>query len=346
MIHSIQVLRFIAAMLVTAYHAAHFTDQNIVALPPALMQFFVSGASGVHIFFVISGFIMVWTSHEKFGSPNYVGEFLKRRFVRIFPIYWVLGTLNVPLMLGFGLAPPLTPATAAGAALLLPGYATQLIFVGWTLSYEVLFYLAFGAFVGLRERYAVLGFSLAFMGLMASRLLLNTDSAFVDVITNSLLLEFLFGAWIAWAVVNGIRLSRFWSLLVLIAGLVGFGIVGTIGHDAVPTAIGWGIPSALVVSGVVLLEQQKALPKPFLSLSHLGDSSYSLYLLHAMLIPPATLLLARVVQPSLAVALVLIVVITGGCIGLAHLVYHRLEKTLIGVTRRLISPRVPANVKP
>ncbi|MFC2951346.1 acyltransferase family protein [Marinicaulis aureus] len=74
-VHSIQFLRFLAAALVVAYHSFHFVDLKVLALSERLMHFTTFGASGVHIFFVISGFIMVWTSEGKFGKASSISGF-------------------------------------------------------------------------------------------------------------------------------------------------------------------------------------------------------------------------------------------------------------------------------
>jgi exopolysaccharide production protein ExoZ len=62
-IHSIQLLGSVAAMLVVLFHTpAVFAAQARPALFAMEGYLFGFGAVGVHIFFVISGFIMVWTS--------------------------------------------------------------------------------------------------------------------------------------------------------------------------------------------------------------------------------------------------------------------------------------------
>src|SRR4051812_5993274 len=85
---SIQVLRFVAAFMVVLFHS-HVA--LVRSLPGHVSDYvdhaFEVGASGVHIFFVISGFVMVYTSIR---SNLTCGSFLKRRLIRIYPIYWVI----------------------------------------------------------------------------------------------------------------------------------------------------------------------------------------------------------------------------------------------------------------
>ena len=56
------------------------------------------GAAGVDLFFVISGFIMVYTTHGSFGQPGASASFLRRRVIRIVPIYWLYTNVTVLLL--------------------------------------------------------------------------------------------------------------------------------------------------------------------------------------------------------------------------------------------------------
>jgi exopolysaccharide production protein ExoZ len=78
-LESIQHLRGIAAMLVVFNH-----------FPTPLARF--SGSIGVDIFFFISGFI-IFTSIDKSGYYDKPFIFLKKRLLRIIPLYFVANTL-------------------------------------------------------------------------------------------------------------------------------------------------------------------------------------------------------------------------------------------------------------
>src|SRR6185437_14170487 len=132
---NIQALRAIAALLVVFVH---------LAVPVAALGVAPFGAGGVDLFFVISGFIMVYTT---VGRPISGAEFLGRRIVRIVPLYWLL-TLAV-----FGIAliaPTLLQFTTASWGQLLKslffipfakanGDVQPVLFLGWTLNYEMFF---------------------------------------------------------------------------------------------------------------------------------------------------------------------------------------------------------------
>ena len=97
---------------------------------------------------MISGFIMVYTSFGNTTRKFLSSEFLLRRFIRIYPIYWIYSALYIAF-----------PIVSAGyslsvwnllrSLLLLPDYSSLIIGQGWTLSYEIYFYICFGAFMRL-----------------------------------------------------------------------------------------------------------------------------------------------------------------------------------------------------
>ena len=138
----IQYLRGIAALMVVWHHSS--------SQIPALNRFFPgsSGAHGVDLFFVISGFIMAVTTTGAGLTPL---QFLRRRVVRVVPLYWILTLAMVGLAL---VAPSLfrtlkvTADTLVQSLLFIPHFSTSftdkawpLLVPGWTLNYEMYFYV-------------------------------------------------------------------------------------------------------------------------------------------------------------------------------------------------------------
>lgn len=108
---TLQALRALAAASVVIYHTLFMLRHNAgyaIAVPDL-------GATGVDLFFVISGFIMVYTTHDLFGQRGAVLPFLRRRAIRIAPTYWLYTTVVV-LLLAF--APRLfqAPPSAGGTS--------------------------------------------------------------------------------------------------------------------------------------------------------------------------------------------------------------------------------------
>ena len=86
---SIQVLRAVAAIAVLTLHAAN-EKVSFLGGDPAPFKNFVLGAAGVDLFFVISGFVMVYSSESLFGRADGPLSFFLRRLARIAPLYWAV----------------------------------------------------------------------------------------------------------------------------------------------------------------------------------------------------------------------------------------------------------------
>ena len=173
---------------------------------------FFMGNVGVDLFFVISGFIMVYSSEAIFGSPGASGTFLRRRLVRIVPLYWAATAFQCYLYYRFGGAEIYAPLwrNLISSLFFLPiprddGSVVPVLMVGWTLNFEMLFYVVFALAVTQRRMSAVifttvtLG-SLVIFGLVAGPHL----PIYIRHLTNPLILEFLMGTWIAVALRAGI----------------------------------------------------------------------------------------------------------------------------------------------
>lgn len=149
---SIQVLRGFAAMMVVAYHAIDMANERF-ALG---WRFGAAGEAGVDVFFVISGFVMI-VAAQKTGAQD-AHRFLLKRFIRIYPLYWFWTTVKLVLLLTIpaaAVSAVLDPAHLAASYALLPwtnadGKIYPFLVVGWTLSYEIFFYLCMAAALALR----------------------------------------------------------------------------------------------------------------------------------------------------------------------------------------------------
>ena len=87
---NIQVLRGLAALAVVVFHAREeIEDVGIETTLPS----FLPGAFGVDIFFVISGFVMVYACAQHFGDARSILPFLRKRVIRIVPLYWMITVL-------------------------------------------------------------------------------------------------------------------------------------------------------------------------------------------------------------------------------------------------------------
>jgi exopolysaccharide production protein ExoZ len=289
----IQALRGFAATLVVVFHATLIWwllvgGNDLKSIPPPWWP----GASAVDLFFVISGFVMAVSTFGKENDPGAARTFLERRAIRLFPMYWILtAVFAVQLYLenhytAFSIpglpAAHLTPGFFLGSLTLVPffheGSKDPIAAVGWTLSFEILFYLLFA--IALYLRMKPLRFLLPTIVLLVivGHFHKQGRPAFT-LLADPLLLEFLGGVVVGEAINRGLRLRKQWGLLMM---LVGFCTL-LLPQIQLPAhrCLMWGIPAMLIVMGAASIEYEIASlwPKWILLL---GDASYSLYLLHGL----------------------------------------------------------------
>jgi exopolysaccharide production protein ExoZ len=267
-------MRFVAAAMVVIVHAN---------------KGFTLGPAGVDIFFVISGFIIAQASQGK-GA----GQFIRARVLRIYPLYllcmapWAYADVRESSTNVFEIATSLTLWP------IYDGYYAPYLQVGWSLSFEMLFYVCMALTLW---RSALLKPLLAAYTL-ALALAFATNLPLFCFIGNPIVLEFGMGLLIARARSVGPRYG---------ALLVGLGIAGLLlslarsgdqplaaqifDLSAPDRVLWWGIPAAMLVWGVLQFEPwlQGRVANKF---AFLGDASYSIYLTH-----PLSLIVFKLLMP-------------------------------------------------
>lgn len=342
---NVQVLRAVAAFLVVVGHAAHETEVMSVALGrPAADLSAVNWGFGVDIFFVISGFIMVYTSADLFGRPGAWRIFLTRRLIRIVPLYWLLTTA---LLVGAVVLPqllnvPITDWKHILASYLfipsmrVPGEIRPVMALGWTLNMEMFFYVLFAAALAFPFRRGIALLALAILSFAAVGLAFRPEQVQLAFWSQSLVLEFLFGCLLAVAFLKGVRLT---VPAAIVLGLIGFaGMLKIPGLDGEPTALDglrWGVPALLVVAAAALSPSSSSRVVPWLAA--LGDASYSLYLAHPFILRPFRNVWMNLVGDS--VSLTVYVLVAAGIATLGSvLVYRCVERPLLRWAQGWLGP--------
>ena len=269
-LNNLQILRAVACLLVVAFHLSGALSAS--GYQNAINSYFLKiGASGVDLFFVISGFVMVYIQVHRKTSPL---RFLQNRILRIAPLYWIL-TLTMALALL--LLPGMFRTNEFGSdrfiasMLFICGLVLKketLIFPGWTIEYEVVFYLVF--FVSLYARKLWISIGIAALIL----------AAFVTFgYMNSIVLEFIFGMAIG-AIFFFKSFQSYVYLGSFLLGSICMLLTGFVDAGSIDRVVIWGIPSAFVVLGAAGMTQSGSNV-----MTVLGDGSYSIYLAQAFLIP-------------------------------------------------------------
>jgi peptidoglycan/LPS O-acetylase OafA/YrhL len=152
-IDSIQLLRGVAALSVVLYHL-WLLERKYSAGNTLLPDVLNAGRSGVDLFFVISGFIMVLITRKKWGGKKNSLNFLLHRWARIYPNYWFYFFLTFAVVL---VQPSFVNASQGGkfnflsSFFLYPSTSLPLVMVAWSLIYELYFYLLFSLLMRCRE---------------------------------------------------------------------------------------------------------------------------------------------------------------------------------------------------
>lgn len=322
----VQCLRAVAALLVVAYHAV---DQWTTHRPGySAGDYWPNGAAGVDIFFVISGLVMTISTQRNAGRPNPAWTFAKDRVVRIVPLYWLVTTAKIAAVLALPAMverTTLAPFYTIGSYLLLPvrdatGTIRPVLPVGWTLTYEMLFYILVTTALLLRVPLGrvCIPLLLAFAALAFA----GPPSGFA----NTIAIEFLFGIAIGSAIP---RLQSLPPAVGIIAGSVGFAILLIVPvGDGLARPLTWGVPAAIIVASVVSAEIaiRRHLPRWLLSA---GNASYATYLTHGFVIPVVFVLCARSISFDWAGlgAIIIFGVVISAIVG--HITHVAIEQPLL-----------------
>lgn len=342
MLSRIQLLRGVAAYMVVIFHSVEFLVGNTdLGIPRAQI-----GAAGVDIFFVISGFIMVHVTRES-ETP---AHFALARIARIVPLYWLatIGAVLAAIVAPWSFANArIDPEAFLMAIAFIPtpdaqGAFEPILFVGWTLNFEMAFYAIFACTLFFSKKYRLVALTAGLLGLfVAGRLAGPTHT--LSFYGNPILFEFAAGCIVATSVRNA-RLKPFLDKLpafpVLALGTMLLLLTALLPEFTFVRAVSWGVPAMLIVLGVVLLDLRGPALHPTIA-TELGDASYSAYLLHPFLVVVAGVISTRLFGQSWLVAIGMVIATLTGTAIVSSLSFRLLEKPSAKILRGLFQTRSP-----
>lgn len=357
-IPSLQSLRAFAALAVVAHHAMRVVTVNAdpaLNLPaPQLLTnhaLIEIGAFGVDLFFILSGFLMVYIAAPYIEGRRSIGNFVLQRAIRIWPTY-VLATalylcLRIALRLSEGRELPfdLSPLRLL-SFVFVPSFNENgdlqpILGVGWTLNYEVFFYLvfAFALMVGRKALLPVISATLVALFLVGTAL--PADSAVHAFLGNPILFEFLFGALAARLFMSG-RLAAVPAIAAILGGLALLAAFAWLPNEGYLRVLYRGVPSLMIFIGVLNIDIRITWPKWWL---HVGDASYSIYLFHLIfLYPLAGFMLRKLVTSGYAQSAAEITALVGFLVvtAIGLLIHRMIEKPITGFLHDLARGKKPA----
>ena len=338
-IFAVQLLRAVAATGVVIAHVRYDFLRHL-GLPDGLPGVLNAGNAGVDLFFVISGFVMVYSSESLFGRDRGAVIFLARRVARIVPLYWLMSTAMVAYCAARGFAASDTsPAHAVLSFLFIPysrpsGEMGPVYGVGWTLNYEMFFYALFALCLAARREITVarVGFALAALA-VAGGLWPGLPAA-LAFWADPIVLEFVLGMMLALAYRRGVRLPASVSAALLIAAFALILAYNEWATALAPRWCGFGVTGAMAVAALTLAKRDIAIGW----IDRVGDASYALYLGHPVIVAVArTLAVKGYIDPA-AMPWVYLCAIVAVSIGASLLLHRLVEVRLTGWARRLLAP--------
>jgi peptidoglycan/LPS O-acetylase OafA/YrhL len=333
MINTLQAGRAIAAFGVAAFHMSIMMAASRYGGVSVFGDYTRYGARGVDFFFVLSGFIIMVAHAHDIGHPGAWRHYLYRRFVRVYPIYWLYTAAFVAVLAVMG-------GTDASMPDNLPDWLTSLSLVrftdgtpplgqAWTLFHELAFYAVFSVLILNR----VLGM-LALAVFMAVAVVFHQYPPYLartaaNVYTSDYNFYFVFGIGAYFLYKRGGKglVDALAGLLLAVAAL----FVAAIPPDVSRMVLAAGL--ALLLAGLAKVEKSGSLHIP-LWLAFVGDASYSIYLTHTnvegvLLKIALKLHLHQLLGPKLTYAVLLAATVGAGC-----LAYVLIERPLLRKFRK------------
>lgn len=329
----VQIARALAILFVLLGHANTLFYQNFQYQWFNMAQWGRTG--GVDFFFIVSGFMIYYLYSKNIGVTGKAKDFLLKRVLRIFPMYWVFTLAALSMFFIFpqlGDGHETKPIVILKALVLVPG--DPILVVTWSLSNIMLFYVLF-TFLIYKPKLAkpLLAIWIAISLLTAFKT--PGFSKLDGFLFNFNNMEIVCGSLVAHLILNfKIKFPK----IILLSGFLLISSVWTnnvVNGTNETTYFYYCVAAMLIMLGISSIDLNKDIETPA-PLQFLGDASYSIYISHGPLLQFYILLLKKLnvisivgILPSMCIAITLSIL--SGC-----LVYIILEKPVSSFVKRKI----------
>jgi peptidoglycan/LPS O-acetylase OafA/YrhL len=287
-----------------------FSHTADLLLPRSSAVWLFPWTGGVDAFFVVSGFIMAHQTQGKFGQPGEARNFLVRRLIRIVPPYWFITLLLAVIIMASGgrirnSVPNLDVLVTSLAFFPWPrldGKIIPLLAQGWSLNYEMFFYLSFSLAMLFQRGKAIVAAIFLFMA--AIHMLVPENWVAIHFWSRPIIVEFIFGMVLAEIHASGWRMRWPHVLACLIAASCIFQYRPDVASADYRSLLRLGIPAMMVASTFIMTRNPLALNGLHRAVLFGGNASYAIYLSHTLTMAAFVMVWQRLAinEPWLGVA--------------------------------------------
>ncbi|MCU3444550.1 acyltransferase family protein [Enterobacter asburiae] len=297
-IKTIHYLRGIAALLVVCFHIREYIN-GVYAQQNLGDLLFLSGASGVDLFFIISGFIIAMSTDKKHETTR---TFIIKRIFRIYPVFIV----SLMIFISINNVFPLNEIIRSAMFLhrnyesSAPFYGYNILYPAWTLTYEIYFYAVFVISLAISKKHVVvtasfilaapvLFFQLYFNGEISLSADTNINASIplleptIKLLSSPMMVEFIYGM-VLYKLYNAFKNYRTVNITIISVFLTGtYVCMFFSGYRFGYGPVNFGLWALVLLIGCLLYERFNSVAD-YKVLNTLGDYSYSMYLSHAFII--------------------------------------------------------------
>lgn len=322
-------MRALAACWVLVHHAKQSVSAFVGPLPlGASSTVIANGYLGVDFFFVLSGFIIAFSSQRLLEAGRGFGDYARARLIRIYVPYLPIG---IGVLLLYQLFPDLSAADRSPGLLtsltLLPTDKPPALSVAWTLIHEMLFYALYSLiFVSRRLLWVLLA---AWAGLIAYHAVDGQPlQSALRYVLSPLNLCFLLGVVVYHLTRRGVP-----TVVAVVCGMGGTLILALEASQITPER--WLLALGFLGVIVCALSTWAQRWSPGRSVLLVGAASYSIYLVHNPLLSAAVRVLKRFLPGIDPLAAFLLISVAALLAGLAY--YYFYERHGLRVARRIFA---------
>ncbi|MDA9505044.1 hypothetical protein XI09_10135 [Bradyrhizobium sp. CCBAU 11386] len=222
--------------------------------------------------------------------------------------------------------------------LFIPGvYQFPILQVGWTLNFEMLFYVLFALTLLLTSK-PVLWLSSALASLVLVGVLVGRNWGVFSILASPMLLEFVFGMIVGLASVRGKFLPKGAAVVIGLVSVTALFLSNFNDSAASYRVWFWGVPGCALLASVVSLEEDLRLRQIGMFVK-LGDASFSLYLIHALVIGGIWAAAAKIVSMNLLVTAAIYVLAILACVCIAWGVHRMIELPITSYGSKRLAAR-------